>query len=305
MSEKTEKAVQHISDILDKATKPVSLPQPPQVASDFSSTMKSVVQSADDAATLRQHDFDAAVSYQGSQAYEDATKAANQRYESTMLRLGSSAKAALKGIIGEMLREYETNTMRPLPDDILRQLQTFNMIQHPSAEIYERYQSIFQDYPSAVEVLCSKYENEESEGFIPKYSGSGAVFTPMKQLSGNEIQGFCARLLKNSFALIDDLANGKGNAVSAAQIDAIRKANDPVHVLSATAMADSDAETMKVLEQIDSQYKPSMQGDAPEDSMERKYQANRNYQEITDAAEKHSKATTQRVWDTYLGKKSK
>ena len=290
MSEKTEKAVQHISDILDEATTPVQQPQPPRVASDFSSAMKSVVQSADSAESIRQHNIDAAVRYQGSQAYEDAIKVANQHYESAMSSLESGAKAALKGIVGEMMREYETNAMEPLPDGILKQLQTFNMIQHPSAEVYERYQQIFQDYPNATEVLCSKYESEESDGYVPKYVGSGAAFAPMKQLTGDEIQGFCSRLLKNSFALVESLANGKGNAISAAQIDAIRNADNPIRVLSAVAMANSDTETMRVLEQIDSHYKPSLQQDAPEDSMERKYEASAHYQEVLNAANEQAKA---------------
>lgn len=290
MSEKTEKAVQHISDILDEATKPIQQPQPPRVASDFSGAMKSVVQSADDAENIRQHDIDAAALYQGSQAYEDATKAANRRYESNMSGIVSSAKAALKGIIGEMLREYEANTMKPLPDGILNQLQTFNMIRHPSAETYERYQQIFQDYPNATEVLCSKFKNEESEGYVPRYSGSDAVFAPMEQLTGVEIQGFCNRLLKNSFALVESLADGKGNAISAAQINAIRNADNPIRVLSAVSMANSDSETMKVLKQIDSHYKPSLQQDAPEDSMERKYEADAHYQEMLNAANEQSKA---------------
>lgn len=300
MSKETEKAIQHISDILDEATKPIQQPQPPRVASDFSSTMKSVIQAADDAESVRQHDLDGAVRYQGSQAYEDAVHDADARYSSSLQSVQSSAKAALKGIIGEMVSEYQKNALRPLPDDVFRQAQTFSMISRPSVDAYRRYQSAFQDYPSAMEVLVSKYK-ADLPNYIPR-DADGAAFAPMEQLSGNEIQNFCDRLLQNSFMLIDGLTGGKMNPIQSAQVNGIRSATDPVDVLQEAALVNTTAEVQRVLENVDSTYRPSAQAEAPEDEMERKYQAAKNYQEIVESAGKNAEAEIQRAKSLYFPK---
>lgn len=298
MSEKAEKAVQHISDILDEATKPIQQPQPPRVASDFSSTMKTVVQAADDAESVRQHDLDAAVRYKGSQAYEDAIHDADARYSNSLESVQSSAKAALKGIVGEMMSEYQKNMLRPLPDDIFRQAQTFSMIFHPTADAYRRYLSAFQDYPSATEILVSKYKADLPD-YVPK-DPDGAVFAPMERLSGEGVQNFCDRLLQNGFMLIDGLTGGKMNPILSAQVNGIRSATDPLDVLRLVSMANSVGAVQEFLENVDSAYRPSTQAEVPEDSMEHKYEASQNYQEIVSAAHKQAQAESERAKTVYF-----
>lgn len=286
MSKETEKAIQHISDILDEATKPIQQPQPPRVASDFASAMKGVIQAADDAESVRQHALDGAARYQGSQAYEDAVHDADAHYSESIKGLADAAKPAIQGIVGEMLREYQKNAMQPLPDNVFRLAQTFNMISRPGADVYQRYQNVFQDFPAAMEVLVSKYKADQPT-YVPRFP-DGVPFTPTEQLSDAEVQAFCDRLLRNSYTLIDSLVGDKFDQITEAQTNGIRNAANPIDVLRVTAMANGDGEVQNFLENVDSAYRPSIQDEAPEDGMERKYRESQSYQEIISAAEEQA-----------------
>lgn len=113
----------------------------------------------------------------------------------------------VKSAIALFREQYEKSTMRPVPDDIMKELQVFSMLQHPSAAQYQRYERIFKDYPQAQEILLSKYDadmeptSDGKPGYVPK--NGETPFVPYRPMSSDAVQRSLDTLLKNAYGLID------------------------------------------------------------------------------------------------------
>jgi hypothetical protein len=190
-----------------------------------------------------------------------------------------AAKAALKSAVHLARGQYERNMTAPLPGNILKQLQVFSLIQHPSADCYNRYQEIFKGYPSAREALVSKYNadaNDKTDPYIPKDASGNVTFTPDSGMDYSGAKTYLTGLLKGGFGLIDAICSGDSGSAAQAQIQAAQESKTPVEMMVAVSNAVNDTETKKFLSFTDRDYRSSTEEESFEDAIEREYNAENN-----------------------------
>jgi hypothetical protein len=283
MSLYPEKELKRIGDLLDSRFKepdPVPLPK---ATENYGNAIRLYFDKLNVAYSKYSMKLDSIEQYKGSPYYESAEQSAKAEYEAS----AESAKRDTIGLIGESIEQLRQNyvalTQKSIPADVMQQMQVFNMLKHPTADQYERYQEAFRGYPSAMEVLCNKYDEEAkpakemgkdeygfnaevlvSKGYVPRYKTS-TPFCPTRPLTYGDVNALLGRLSKNAeniFAtnLPGELAatefSKRGGYANAAVVRGVMKAKTPEDIMSAVALA-NDGEISDFLHQVDTNYKPS------------------------------------------------
>lgn len=298
--EKTAKALEDIDKKLDEHFKPVPPSTPPQCARMFSDALKGFLEAVRSAKDVRQHAIEQAEPYKGSQAYSGIVADADSKYADDVSSLQKQAKAAVKAAIALFRDQYTKNTMRPVPDDVLKEVQMFSMLIHPSASQYQRYERVFRDFPQAQEILVSKYDadmeptGDGKKGYVPKFE-NGITFTPYRPMSDAEIQDSLDRLQKNAYHLIDNVDSD--SIMANAQRTAVEKAVTPAETLAGVNV-DYTEKAERLLSAIDWTYRPSTKEENPEDAAEEKYNRDKSYHDMLDEAAAHQ-PDPQKVLDYY------
>jgi hypothetical protein len=297
---RTANALESIDKRLDEHFKPAKQPTPPQCAREFADVVKGFLSGARDAQAIRQDALKKAEPYEGSQAYSGIVADANSKYADNVSGLADSAKAAVKSAIALFREQYEKNTMRPVPDDVLKEVQMFSMLAHPSASQYQRYERVFRDFPQAQEILVSKYDadmeptDDGKKGYVPKY-GSGAIFAPYRPMSDVEVQSALDTLQKNAYSLIDGVDTD--NIMANAQRAAVERAVTPAETLAGLNI-DYTEKVERLLSAVDWTYRPSTKEENPENSTEEEYNRDKSYHDMIDKATVHQ-PDSQKVLNYY------
>lgn len=285
--EKTAKALEGIDKKLDEHFNPAPPSTPPQCARMFSDTLREFLEGVRSANEIRQHVVKAAEPFKGSTGYDRLIEDADDKYHADVSGLQEDTKAAVKAAISLFRDLYEKNTMRSVPSDVMQQLQVFSMLVHPSADQYAKYQKIFQDYPSAMEVLCSKYDadmeptSDGKPGYAPK---NGVLpFAPNRGMSDAEVSAALDMLLRNAYSMIDGACSDNPGLVTAAQIRKAEQATNPVQMISAVNV-DYDAKTERLLSAVDFEYRPSTKEESPEDVAEEEYRRDKAHRDMVEEA---------------------
>lgn len=297
-------ALESIDKRLEDALNPAPSSAPPQCARMFSDTLKEFLEAVRSAKDIRQHAVKAAEPFKGSTGYDSLIEDANDKYNADVSNLREHTKGAVKAAIALFRDLYEKNTQRAIPSSVMQQLSIFSMLAHPSAAEYERYQRVFRDYPTAQEVLLSKYDADMEQtgdgkpGYVPKF-GSGVAFTPYRPKDANAVQNSLDMLLNNAYGLIDGACIDHPGVVAAAQVRKAEQATNPVQMISAVNV-DDDSNSEQLLSVIDYEYRPSTKEKSPEDTAAAQYARYKVRSDIIAEGERQSERTAKSGLDAYI-----
>ena len=274
---KTENYLRDIDQKLTRATVEKGHHVPAErLAEGISEVLKGFLDGVEGAEKVRQADLQRAAVYKGSPAYEQSKASADEVYSRSVEGLAEASKAAVKSAVRALRERYQSGELSTIPEPVMQQLQIFNMLKHPTASQYARYQRIFSKYPQAQEVLVNKYDFDKASdpSYVPKY-GSGATFEPYRPLSDASVQQKLSALLKSSFGLIDGVAEG-GSAIETQIAENVKNAKDPVEVISAVNSWETP-ETQEFLGTVDRNFAPGESETSPEDAAIEEYAADMEY----------------------------
>ena len=289
---RTADALESIDKRLESAFEPKEIPALPQCVRAYADIMRHFLDAVDNVQDRRDADIRREEPYRGSAGYDAEVADIQSRCNEKIDGLKENAKQGIKAVCAVMRDTYEQGISQAVPDDVLRSVQLFSALQHPSADQYSRFQRIFQDFPAAQEVLVNKYDADAAKtadgkpGYIPKYGGpDGAVaFSPERPMSDSEVQAKLNGLQRAAYALIDRA--GGDNAVMNVVADHVLNAADPVEAIRATVSC-GRADADRFVRAIDFSYRPSVQAEAPEDTTAKQYEWDKELDEQTQAAQQN------------------
>lgn len=280
----TEKYLKSIDKRLSEHFAPAKEDDPPECAKAFYDVMRKFLDGETAAEDMRDRSLSEAKIFEGSSGYQGLVDSANAKFQNDVAGLQQAAKAALKTSM-ELFRESrERTSAKPLPDDIMQQVQLFSLLQHPTASQYKKYEKIFEDYPPAMEILTSKYEFDKNSdpSYVPK--DGAAVYAPTEQMDDSAVQEELQTLYQNAMHIIDGTSEESPSIPVSSAIEASKRAKDPVEMLAAVDLQDAGF-VKKLLRACDHSYRPSTEQENPENEMEAKYEHSSYVERMQNEAE--------------------